>query len=74
MALETGFAGQAHFTRRFTDAFGLTAGQYSALTTRVAASIRTSRTTPRHDLIDPCLQSTVADNAGAVRDSRLTGC
>jgi AraC-like DNA-binding protein len=74
VALETGFADQAHFTRRFTDAFGITPGQYSALTTRVAASIRTSRTTPRHDLIDPCLQSTVADNAGAVRDSRLTGC
>jgi AraC-like DNA-binding protein len=73
VALETGFADQAHFTRRFTDAFGITPGQYSALTTRVAASIRTSRTTPRHDFIDPCLQSTVADGAGAVRDSHLTG-
>jgi AraC-like DNA-binding protein len=73
VALETGFADQAHFTRRFTDAFGITPGQYSALTTRVAASIRTSRTAPRHDFIDPCLQSSVADGAGAVRDSRLTG-
>jgi AraC-like DNA-binding protein len=34
VALETGFADQAHFTRRFTDAFGITPGQYSALTTR----------------------------------------
>jgi AraC-like DNA-binding protein len=33
VALETGFADQAHFTRRFTDAFGITPGQYSALTT-----------------------------------------
>jgi AraC-like DNA-binding protein len=32
VALETGFADQAHFTRRFTDAFGITPGQYSALT------------------------------------------
>ena len=34
VALGTGFADQAHFTRRFTDAFGITPGQYSALTTR----------------------------------------
>jgi AraC-like DNA-binding protein len=34
VALETGFADQAHFTRRFSDAFGITPGQYSALTTR----------------------------------------
>jgi AraC-like DNA-binding protein len=34
VALETGFADQAHFTRRFTDAFGITPGQYGALTTR----------------------------------------
>ena len=31
IALETGFADQAHFTRRFTAAFGVTPGQYSAL-------------------------------------------
>jgi AraC-like DNA-binding protein len=34
VALETGFADQAHFTRRFTAAFGITPGQYSALTTQ----------------------------------------
>jgi AraC-like DNA-binding protein len=33
VALATGFADQAHFTRRFTAAFGITPGQYSALTT-----------------------------------------
>jgi AraC-like DNA-binding protein len=33
VALATGFADQAHFTRRFTAAFGMTPGQYSALTT-----------------------------------------
>jgi AraC-like DNA-binding protein len=32
VALATGFADQAHFTRRFTAAFGMTPGQYSALT------------------------------------------
>ena len=32
VALATGFADQAHFTRRFTAAFGITPGQYSALT------------------------------------------
>ena len=32
VALETGFADQAHLTRRFTAAFGVTPGQYSALT------------------------------------------
>ncbi|MGH2601403.1 MAG: helix-turn-helix transcriptional regulator, partial [Dehalococcoidia bacterium] len=32
VALETGFADQAHFTRRFTAAFGITPGQYRALT------------------------------------------
>jgi AraC-like DNA-binding protein len=73
VALETGFADQAHFTRRFTDAFGITPGQYSALTRRVAVNIRTSRTTPRHDFLDTCLQSTVADDVGAVRDSHRTG-
>ena len=34
VALETGFADQAHFTRRFIAAFGITPGQYSALATR----------------------------------------
>jgi AraC-like DNA-binding protein len=34
VALETGFAGQAHFTRRFTEAFGMTPGRYGVLTTR----------------------------------------
>ncbi len=33
VALETGFADQAHFTRRFTAAFGITPGQYRALAT-----------------------------------------
>jgi AraC-like DNA-binding protein len=33
VALATGFADQAHFTRRFTAAFGMTPRQYSALTT-----------------------------------------
>ena len=37
VALETGFADQAHFTRRFTEAFGITPGQYSALTTHELA-------------------------------------
>jgi AraC-like DNA-binding protein len=32
VALETGFADQAHFTRRFSAAFGITPGQYRALT------------------------------------------
>jgi AraC-like DNA-binding protein len=32
IALATGFADQAHFTRRFTAAFGLTPGQYASLT------------------------------------------
>ena len=34
VAVETGFADQAHFTRRFTAAFGITPGQYRALTAR----------------------------------------
>jgi AraC-like DNA-binding protein len=33
VALATGFADQAHLTRRFTAAFGLTPGQYGALAT-----------------------------------------
>ena len=32
VAAETGFADQAHFTRRFTAAFGITPGQYGTLT------------------------------------------
>ena len=32
VAIETGFADQAHFTRRFAAAFGITPGQYGALT------------------------------------------
>jgi AraC-like DNA-binding protein len=31
VALETGFADQAHFTRKFTDAFGMTPARYRAL-------------------------------------------
>jgi AraC-like DNA-binding protein len=34
VALETGFADQAHLTRRFTAAFGITPGQYGELTGR----------------------------------------
>ena len=34
VAAETGFADQAHFTRRFTAAFGITPGQYGAFTAR----------------------------------------
>jgi AraC-like DNA-binding protein len=34
VALETGFADQAHFTRKFTAAFGMTPGQHRALTAR----------------------------------------
>ncbi|HEU0116158.1 MAG TPA: AraC family transcriptional regulator [Thermomicrobiales bacterium] len=34
VALETGFADQAHFTRMFTAAFGMTPGQHRALTAR----------------------------------------
>ncbi len=34
VAAETGFADQAHFTRRFTAAFGITPGQYGALAAR----------------------------------------
>jgi AraC-like DNA-binding protein len=31
VALATGFADQAHLTRRFTEAFGITPGQYAKL-------------------------------------------
>jgi len=34
VALETGFADQAHFTRMFKAAFGLTPARYGALTTQ----------------------------------------
>jgi AraC-like DNA-binding protein len=34
IALETGFADQAHFTRKFTAAFGMTPGQHRALIAR----------------------------------------
>jgi AraC-like DNA-binding protein len=36
VALETGFADQAHFTRMFKAAFGLTPARYGALTTRLS--------------------------------------
>src|SRR5262245_7101225 len=37
VALEMGFADQAHFTRMFKAAFGLTPARYSALTTRLSS-------------------------------------
>jgi AraC-like DNA-binding protein len=53
VALETGFADQAHFTRRFTDAFGITPGQYSVLTT--GERERTEGTAhPGAQVLDPC--------------------
>ena len=41
IALETGFADQAHFTRRFSGAFGLAPGEYRALHNQAGAGIET---------------------------------
>jgi AraC-like DNA-binding protein len=53
VALETGFADQAHFTRRFTEAFGITPGQYSALTTGERERTQ-GIAQPGAQVLDPC--------------------